>query len=215
MRLRPANDRRKAALPRTNATEAAMHRPFMLALLIAPLLLSSAGAQAPPPARPAAPRAAAPSPSLPAADRRFLDEATRGGFAEVELGRMAMDLGHDQLVSAYGRDLVEDHGRFNDHLLAIARAYGPPPSTAPTKEEMALQDRLSQLQGTSFDREFLGIIENQHRRSVVLYHSEAVNGSDPVLRRVGSDGEVMQRRHLDGALRIESDLGIPPQVGAR
>src|SRR6476659_6762106 len=66
------------------------------------------------------PSASEPAGSLTAADRTFVMEAARGGMAEVEMGRLAVNKASNADVKQFGQRMVDDHGKANDELKGLA-----------------------------------------------------------------------------------------------
>src|ERR1043165_3415067 len=59
-----------------------------------------------------------------AATQAFLKEAAQGGMAEVSLGQLAVEKGHNEAVKNFGQRMVKDHGQANEELKNLAKSEG-------------------------------------------------------------------------------------------
>jgi putative membrane protein len=55
-------------------------------------------------------------------DRVFVMKAARGGMAEVELGKLAVEKGSSPDVKQFGQRMVDDHGKAGDELKSLAQS---------------------------------------------------------------------------------------------
>jgi predicted outer membrane protein len=76
--------------------------------------------------------------SLPAGtaskDQTFVDEASRGGKMEVELGQLAQRNASSSAVREFGARMVKDHTRLNNELGSVATSIG---LTVPTNPKIS------------------------------------------------------------------------------
>src|SRR5205085_6599895 len=100
----------------------------------------------------AAPQAGA---ALDRADRTFVMHAAQGGMMEVRLGEIASDHAANDAVKAFGRRMVEDHGKASRELMTLAGNKGvtlPKDLDAKGKAEV---DQFSKLSGPDFDKTYM------------------------------------------------------------
>ena len=60
------------------------------------------------------------APSLSGRDKAFVKDAAIGGLAEVQFGRLAAERASSPDIKQFGQRMVDDHGKANDKLMAIA-----------------------------------------------------------------------------------------------
>jgi putative membrane protein len=127
----------------------------------------------------ATPQAAAGA-QLARGDRKFIEEATMGGLAEVELGKLAQLKGASEQVKQFGARMVEDHGKANDELKQLAHIKGFGVPGAPAKAHLREIDKLGKLSGAEFDRQYMAHMLSDHRKDVSEFKkaSEAAKDSD-------------------------------------
>jgi len=99
---------------------------------------------------------------------------------EIRVGRLALDRGSPQ-VEAYAKHLVADHEKADAELLALARDHH---ATLPEYQPVAPDDQaamaldavhaqvLANLSGASFDRTFLSMMVEDHRRALAALDAE-------------------------------------------
>jgi putative membrane protein len=114
-------------------------------------------------------------------DRNFITKAAEGGRMEVELGQLAQGRASSEAVKQFGQRMVDDHGAANHELMQLAENKGMK-LDAKTPKPDRLMERLSKLQGSDFDREYVKAMVKDHKQDVAEFkrmHSGAV---DPNLK---------------------------------
>jgi putative membrane protein len=148
------------------------------------------------------------APGVPAAhqtnpqDQLFAQQIAIGGLAEVALGKLADRKAHHRAVKEFGRVMVEDHGKANEKLKALASAAGIPLPTEPDPEHKAVQAGLEQLSGAQFDVNYLEAQVQDHQKAAQLLQWEINSGQDAQLQRFASETLPVVLRHL----RMVQDL---------
>ena len=116
------------------------------------------------------------------AAHRFMAKATQANMAEVEMGRLAADKGESAEVKKYGEHMVEDHGKANQELKALADQEGATLPTYVDKAHEQAKARLEKLSGAAFDRAFAAQMVKDHQAAVALFRTEARSGRDPEVK---------------------------------
>jgi putative membrane protein len=158
-------------------------------------------------------------------DRLFVQAATIGGKAEVELGQLAELKGRSQAVKDFGRQMVADHGNANQQLMRLAQAGKIPQPNQLDDEHKAMRDQLEKLSGPEFDLAYLRGQIGDHQKTAQLFEWEIGSGQDPQLKGFASHILPVVLRHLEMALAIEDQLtataaaptgpGHPPGTSGR
>jgi putative membrane protein len=136
----------------------------MLATAVA---LAQGGSAQPPSKSPAAPsqKAAGMSDVVPA-DRTFALEAAKGGLAEVELGKVAVEKASSPDVKQFGQRMIDDHGKASEELKTWASGKNLSLPTELDAKSQATKDRLSKLSGPAFDRAYISDMVRDHNKDV-------------------------------------------------
>jgi putative membrane protein len=110
--------------------------------------------------------------------QKFVMEAAKGGMAEVELGKIAVEKGASPEVKSFGQRMVDDHGRAGDELKTLAKNKGITLPADIDAKDKALRDRLLKLSGDGFDRAYMAAMLDDHRKDVSAFRIEARSGKD-------------------------------------
>ena len=137
-------------------------------------------------------------------DRDFVMKASAAGLAEVNLGSMAAKQATNADVKKFGQNVVADHNKVNRELLRIADRKRFTPARAMDDTHRQLANRLAQLRGADFDRQFMGQIVKDHKEAIALFENEAKNGNDKDLKEFASKTLPALREHLKMAESLDS-----------
>jgi putative membrane protein len=129
-------------------------------------------------------KAAAPAATavLSSSDRKFIEEAARGGVAEVELGKLAVQKGSSTEVKQFGQRMVDDHSKADQKLQQLASQKGvaaPNEMDAASKREY---DKLQKLSGAGFDQEYIKTMVQDHQKDVKDFQKEQKSAKDADLK---------------------------------
>lgn len=116
--------------------------------------------------------------SLSAADKDFITEAAAGGLAEVELGYLAKEKAVSEDVRKFGQHMVEDHSKANAELKELAGRKGVTVPTELSMKHKALKEKLSQLKGADFDKQYMREMVKDHEKDVAAFQKESQKGKD-------------------------------------
>jgi putative membrane protein len=171
----------------------------------AALLLAACTADTAQRAHPRPNERAGASASLAPQDRDFLERATEGNIAEVAIGSLVEGRAKRAEVAALGRMIAADHASSQKQLTAIAAAKK---IAVPTTlgEHQASYDRLVDLKGDDFDREFVKVMIDEHHQALELFRSEATGGVDPALKLVAAAALPRLQSHLQHAQALSAKV---------
>src|SRR6266700_5165778 len=120
-------------------------------------------------------------------DVNFIQKAAGGGQQEVENGKMAEKQGKSAEVKSIGARMVADHTRIGKELAALANRKGVNFNTSSVK---------AQNIGTAdFDRMYLKLLEDVHRKDIAEFETEAKSGDDKELKAWASKTIPTRRQH--------------------
>jgi putative membrane protein len=101
----------------------------------------------------------------------FATQAAVIGKAEVELSQLALQKTQDKDVRDYAQRMVRDHQAAGAKLEKIAGQEQLELPQTLDAEHQALKEKLSNLQGAAFDREYAKAMAKGHDRAVALFES--------------------------------------------
>ena len=92
----------------------------------------------------------------------FVNDLTIAGLAEVQLGKLAAERASSADVKSFGQMMVKDHTQAANELKPIAMELKVQQPTQLDPKHKDLADRLSKLQGSEFDREYINAMVMGH-----------------------------------------------------
>lgn len=140
-------------------------------------------------------------------DHTFIRKAAEGGVAEVELGRLAQQKASSNDVKKFAQRMVDDHGKANDQLKTIAQQKNVTVPTQLTGKEKAAYDRLSKLSGEQFDRAYMRLMVEDHRKDVNEFRHVSQTAKDTDVKQFASSTLPTLEDHLKMAEQTASTVG--------
>jgi putative membrane protein len=134
--------------------------------------------------------------TLASSDEKFVKEAAQGGQAEVELGRLATTKASSPDVKQFGQRMVDDHSKANMQLMDIVRRKNLSVATELSGKHKSEYDRLSKLSGTEFDRAYVKLMVDDHKKDVSDFEKQASSAKDPDIRSFASQTLPTLQQHL-------------------
>jgi putative membrane protein len=168
--------------------------PSSCALVLAVLLLSAVGVRAEEGNSAGMERAEAN-----AADRVFVEALTRGGLAEIALGRLAQQQARNDVTRDFAKRMVTDHDKANEKLAALAKEADIVVPKQTDKEHKDLAVRLEKLSRDDFDAQYLAVQVGEHQKTVQLLSYEMSAGQDKGLVKFASETLAVVLGHLDAS----------------
>jgi putative membrane protein len=117
---------------------------------------------------------------------------------EIQTGKLASSKAHSADLKSFGAQMVKDHTKSTQMVMAAAKKSGkpaaPPPSLDPQQQKM-----LSQLQGQSgaaFDKMYVSQQLTAHQQALQLQSSYAADGDDPNLKAAAGEIVPVVKKHL-------------------
>jgi putative membrane protein len=141
------------------------------------------------------------------ADSGFAKEAAEGGLAEVQLGKLATEKASNGDVKKFGQMMVDDHSKANDQLSQIAQSKHLTVPQKISSKDQATYDRLSGLTGDAFDRAYIRLMVEDHKKDVQEFKKQSTSGADPELKQFASTTLPTLEKHLQDAQSIATRLG--------
>jgi putative membrane protein len=140
-------------------------------------------------------------------DSEFAGKAAAGGMAEVKLGQLAQQAGGVNLVKTFGQRMVTDHTLAGAQLKDAAQKENITLPLEMSAEDMALFNRLSQLSGPSFDREYARAMVKDHETDVAEFQKEISNGKNESIKQFAVQTLPTLTEHLKLAREMEKAVG--------
>lgn len=130
-------------------------------------------------------------------DKRFIEQAAKGGVAEVQEAKLAQQKAANADVKRGATSLEADHKAANARLKTIAEANGVTPPAEPGPDRKALYERLQKLQGPEFDAEYLRAGVAAHEKTIELFEKTQKQSQNAEVRKFAGETLPTLRHHLE------------------
>ncbi|MBV8614995.1 MAG: DUF4142 domain-containing protein [Acetobacteraceae bacterium] len=140
-------------------------------------------------------------------DSQFLEQAAFLNSQEIADGLLASQLSPSAGVRQFGVQEVSDHLSLNSLLQSIVSLEGLPP---PPQLSSLFQSQINSFEsvfGPSSDAQYLTNEVAGHQQSLLLYQTEALNGTDPLLRSYAQGSLAILQAHLNQATALLASNG--------
>jgi putative membrane protein len=143
--------------------------------------------------------------ALTVTERSFINEAAGASLYEVAGGQLAATKAVDPSVRAFGSMLVNQYRAAQGELQVVASAHGVVLPADVEPPERAKLDRLSQLSGPAFDREFMQTIGlSDHQATINKFNAAKRDVRDAQLRAWIEKTLPDLQRHLQQAQQLSA-----------
>jgi putative membrane protein len=140
------------------------------------------------------------------ADRLFIERATMGALADVELGRLAQIRASREEVRQFGMRMVEDHSRAAVELRQLAQIKGIGVPAAPDALHAREIQRLGKLSGPQFDRQYMAHMLSDHRKDVLEFKRASTAAKDSDVRAFAGKALLTLEEHLKLAESVSESV---------
>ena len=131
-----------------------------------------------------------------AEDLEFMTEALRTGLAEVQMGELAAERGHDPRVRAYGTKLKTDHAAQVAELERLLQPLNVTVPEEPSAEAQAHHAALARLSGEEFDKKFVEMMIASHMEAIEQYGGQTHANPNRALHDFAAKALPVLREHL-------------------
>jgi putative membrane protein len=138
----------------------------------------------------------------------FASQAAVIGKAEIELGQLAAKNSQDPVVREYAQRMVKDHQAADAKLKKIAGAENLTLPQSLDAEHQALKEKLADLKGETFDREYAKAMAKGHDKAVALFESASQASQMPAdLKEFAAATLPTLKEHMEMAHQLHSNEG--------
>src|SRR5918995_3328710 len=105
--------------------------------------------------------------------QEFVEKATVANMAEIQLGQLALKQAQDPQVKQFAQMMVDEHTKALEQLRTAASSQGLQVASALDNKHQKLNDKLSKLQGSEFDRAYMDAMVDTHKDTEKLLKRRA------------------------------------------
>ncbi len=136
------------------------------------------------------------SPAQSRRDIKFAKCAADDGLMEVQLGKLALTKAYASEVKMHAQHMIDDHGKANEELKALAAKKNIMLPTAPSEKKMRRTQKLNKLQGDEFDKRYSKCMVRAHKKAICKFRKEAKRGKDAELKAWANEKLPTLQSHL-------------------
>lgn len=145
--------------------------------------------------------------SLSHSDRTFIEDAAKGGMAEVQLAKLAQERASSPEVKQFAQRMEQDHSKANEQLRQLAEAKGVTMPGGPKAGAKHEESKLSKLQGQDFDREYMDYMVKDHEKDVKEFQKQARRAKDADVKSFAQQTAPKLEEHLQLAQNADAAVG--------
>ncbi|HUS03193.1 MAG TPA: DUF4142 domain-containing protein [Chitinophagaceae bacterium] len=134
----------------------------------------------------------------------FVTKAASGGMMEVQLGQIAQQNAKSQRVKDFGSMMVTDHSKANNELQSLATANNVTITSDLKPEHKKHVDAMSEMKGDAFDKHYMDMMVNDHKKDIGEFQKEANSSSNDAFKSFAAKTLPTLQKHLDSAQAIHS-----------
>ena len=139
-------------------------------------------------------------------DEEFIKKALGGGMMEVELGKIAQTNASDKQVKEFGEMMVTDHSKAGDELKSLAASKKVQLPDDPLKEHKEHIDELKAKKGAEFDKAYLKMMLEDHKKDVKEFEEAAKDSKDADVKAFAEKTLPVLEKHLSSAKTINKTV---------
>jgi len=148
----------------------------------------------------------------PTDSKGFAMKAGEAGMYEVKLAQLAQQKSQSAEIKDLAKRIEQDHTTANNELAAIARQKNITlPSQLSGECDEAYQ-AFQKLDGQAFDNAFVMCNVMNHLGAMMMFQSEARNGTDPDIKQWAARTLPTLREHTAKIGMVAQSVGIPIDV---
>lgn len=132
-------------------------------------------------------------------DKLFVRQASLGGRAEVELGKIAQKKASNDSVRQFAQHMVEAHGKNGQQLLRAGKGLNPELPKDLDPEHLRIRDELNKKSGKDFDVAYIASQLTDHQRTANLLQWHISTGQNEALKKYSIETLPVVMEHLDMA----------------
>ncbi len=138
-------------------------------------------------------------------DIRFLEDAAKGGIAEVKVAELGTQKAQSESVKQFAQKLQTDHQKANEKIQDLCNQKSVTKATDIEQEHQKTIDHLSSLSGEEFDKMFIEHMVKDHKKDIKKFEKESERGEDPAIRSFASEILPTLKEHLRIAQALQEN----------
>lgn len=146
------------------------------------------------------------APSATPAAQDFMMKTAQADLSEIDMARLALKKSDDTDVRDYASMIQSDHTAALEDLSDLMKDRNVPEPKTTTADAIQDLNRMNELTGPEFDREFINMMVADHEKAIEMFHEQVGISLDPDIRKYAEDQIPKLEMHLEKAQRLQSRL---------
>jgi len=143
----------------------------------------------------------------------FVPKAYEADQAEIRMGQLAQEKSSSEQVKSFANRIVQDHQAHLQKVQQLAHQKNIQVSDQLAPHDQKQYDRLSAMNGASFDRAFVQDMVRDHKHAIALYSEAAQNDTDSDVKALAQNTLPTLREHLQMAENDSTTINEPAGAG--
>ena len=140
-------------------------------------------------------------------DSTFLADASQTGIFEIEAGKLAEKNSQNAEVKSFARMMIDQHTAMGKDVEALAKAKGITLPVGMGDDNKKEWDKLQDLKGAKFDKEYVSVNVDGHRKAIDLFEKTSKNEADSKeVRDLATNGLPKLQTHQEHAKSLKDKL---------
>lgn len=140
-------------------------------------------------------------------DQKIMRELAEANLAEIATARIALERSQNPQIKQFAQQMIDDHTKSQQQLQQLADSKGVQLPNEPARKHKRTADKLADLDGEKFDREYHKRIgEKAHEDTHKLLERAQKNAKDRDLQALVAQTLPVVEKHLDMAENMEGQL---------
>lgn len=136
---------------------------------------------------------------------QFLVNAAEISRNEIRYGQMGKDKGSQTHIKVLGTMVKSDHEILLAEVTALAKVKNVALPTAQTVRGVRTYERLNQVMGIDFGKEYSKVLIAEHREAIKIFEETSQTSEDADVRSWASKSLPLLRSHLKQSLECEQE----------
>lgn len=141
----------------------------------------------------------------------FLYSAYQDGKAEIRLAYLALQQGSNGQVKSFAQRMITDHAALNTRIAQLAQQKNLALPDEMSPEQLLAFVRLMNQSGAAFDREYMDLNVQNHKKDVEQATQQSQNASDADIKTLAQNGLPVLNEHLTLATQLQQQLNASAQ----
>lgn len=139
--------------------------------------------------------------------KSFLQNAYEDGLAEVKMGQLALGKTANEEVKKFAQMMVDDHGKANTEMKALADAKNVKVASEPTMVAKGKENMMNAKSGADFDKAYANAMVDGHKKAIKAFEDAANEAKDADVKAFASATLAKLKQHLSEAEALQGKVG--------